>query len=147
MMEVLEKPSVLHTAPAFEFYQRNISRLFFTALLIAGTVESAETAIEDSIDQTLREIVPSLRVAPVAVAAAAVTRAGSFDTHARLLLPEELRAVADLQPDLRLCFVLRSLLGLTACEAAQLIEMRPSEIDRCASSASIRLALRSLHAA
>ena len=81
------------------------------------------------------------------IRAAAAIRARSFDTQARLLLPEELRAVADLQPDLRICFVLRSLLGLTACEAAQLIEMRPSEIDRCASSASIRLALRSLHAA
>jgi hypothetical protein len=147
MMEVLEKPPILDTAPALEFYQRNISRLFFTALLITGTVESAEAAIEDSIDRTRREIVPSLRVASIAVAAAAVTRAGSFDTHARLLLAEELRAVADLQPDLRICFVLRSLLGLTAGEAAQLIEMRPSEIDGRASSASICLALRSLHAA
>ena len=147
MMEVLEKPPVLDTAPSLGFYQRNISWLFFTALLITGTVESAEAAIEDSIDRTRREIVPSLRVASIAVAAAAAIRARSFDTQARLLLPEELRAVADLQPDLRICFVLRSLLGLTAWEAAQLIEMRPSEIDRCASSASIRLALRSLHAA
>ena len=147
MMEVLEKPPVLDTAPSLGFYQRNISRLFFTALLITGTVESAEAAIEDSIDRTRREIVPSLRVASMAVAAAAVTRAGAFDPHARLLLPEELRAVADLQPDLRICFVLRRLAGLTACEAAELIGMRPSEIDRRASSASIRLALRSLHAA
>ena len=135
MMEVLEKPPILDTAPALEFYQRNISRLFFTALLITGTVESAEVAIEDSIDRTRREIVPSLRVASIAVAAAAAIRARSFDTQARLLLPEKLRAVADLQRDLHICFVLRSLLGLTACEVAQLIGMRPCEIDRRASSA------------
>ena len=145
MMEVLEQPPVLDTAPSLEFYQRNISRLFFTALLITGTVESAEVAIEDSIDRTRREIVPSLRVASIAVAAAAAIRARSFDTQARLLLPEELRAVADLQPDLRICFVLRRLAGLTAREAAELIGMRPSEIDRRACTASVRLAQGSLH--
>lgn len=143
MIEVLEKPPVLDAAPSLEVYQRNISRLFFTALLITGTVESAEAAIEDSVDQ----IAPSLRVASIAVAVAAVTRAVPFDPQARLILPEELRAVADLPTDLRLCFVLRNLLGLTASEAAQLIAMRPCEIDWRASSASICLALRSLHAA
>ena len=147
MLEVLDQPSVRDTAAWLDIYQSNCSLLFFTALLITGAVKSAEAAVGDSVDLVDGETVASQRAIMKAVAVAAGTRTSSFDQNARSLLPEELQAVADLRLDLRICFVLRRLIGLTAREAAELMGMRPFEIDCCASRASIHLAQRSSYVA
>ena len=136
--------SVRETLTWLDVYQRDSALLFLTAVLITGAIESAEAAVQDSVN-LVGDLDPDSRAALTAVAAIAVTQTASFDTEARLLLPEELRSVADLPRDLRICFVLRRLAGLTAREAAELIGMRPSEIDRRACNASVRLAQRSLH--
>jgi DNA-directed RNA polymerase specialized sigma24 family protein len=142
MTEVLEMPPATYTATWLDIYKR--PQLFFAALLITGALESA---IEDSMDLVDMETAPRLRAALTNVVTSAVTRIVSFNPEARSLLPEELRAVADLPLDLRVCFVLRRLAGLTALKTAELVGIGPRIVDRRALDASIRLAQGSLHAA
>ena len=57
-------------------------------------------------------------------------------------LPQELTAVLELDPRLRSCFVLRSLIGLPTADCARLLRLLPTEIDECNVIALRRLASR-----
>ena len=154
MTEVLERPPVMDTVTWLDdtvtwldLYKRDCPQLFFAALLITGAVKSAEAAIDESLDLVDMDLAPNSRAVLIAVTQAAIARRGCLNAAARSLLPAELHAVANLPPDLRLCFVLHCLAGLTAHEILALAAMRVSEIEWCALDASIQLAERSLYAA
>jgi hypothetical protein len=147
MIEVLEKPPITDTETWPDIYNSDFPRLFFTALLITGTVESAELAIDESIDLIDAGVAPCSRSALIAVAEASAARHDCFNSDARSLLPADLQAVVDLPEDFRLCFVLRRLAGLTIHETADLVGIQSSEVEPRALDASIRLAERSFYAA
>ena len=147
MTEVLERPPVMDMVTWLDIYKRDCPQLFFTALLITGAVKSAEAAIDESLDLVDMDLAPNSRAVLIAVTQAAMARRGCLNVTARSLLPAELQAVANLPPDLRLCFVLHCLAGLTAHEILGLAATPASEVERCALHASIHLAERSFYAA
>jgi len=128
----------------FDIFQADYCRLFFTALLVTGSSESAEAAIADSLDLIDDETAPSGRAALTAVAAASAARIGEArPAHVgNSSLPKELVAVTKLRPDLRVCFVLRRLVGLTSAETSKLLSLNPPDVERRTIDASVQLARR-----
>ena len=125
-----------------DIFQADYCRLFFTALLVTGSSESAEAALADSLDLIDDETKPSARAALTAVAAASAARIGEGRlAHVRnASLPKELVAVTKLRPDLRVCFVLRRLVGLTSAETSKLLSLNPPDVERRTIDASVQLA-------
>ena len=126
----------------FDIFQADYCRLFFTALLVTGSAESAEAALADSLDLIDDGTTPSARAALAAVAAASTSRIGEARlAHVRhSSLPKELVAVTKLRPDLRVCFVLRRLVGLTSAETSKLLSLNPPDVERRTIDASVQLA-------
>lgn len=123
-------------------YQNDWARLLITAVLMTGSVESAEAAIEESVNLIDAKETPNLSAVFIAVAsaAAACPRNLTVDPWVRSGLPNELKAVADLRADLRVCFVLRRLVGLPKDKAADLLFMRTVDVEQRARAASMQLA-------
>jgi DNA-directed RNA polymerase specialized sigma24 family protein len=141
----MRKANAEPTRPTWlDIFQADYCRLFFTALLVTGSSESAEAALADSLDLIDDETTPSARAALTAVAAASTARIGEGrPTHGRnSSLPKELVAVTKLRPDLRVCFVVRRLVGLTSAETSKLLSLNPPDVERRTIDASVQLARR-----
>lgn len=124
-----------------DIFQDNCSRLLMTAALVTGSFESAEAAIVDSVDFIDQASSPSARAALLAVAASAIrVQDTSTIRDGNRAMPEELNAVVNLRPDLRACFVLRRLAGLTNSETSKLLSMEPPDVEQRTLEASIQLA-------
>jgi DNA-directed RNA polymerase specialized sigma24 family protein len=125
-----------------ESYRQDYARLFVTALLISGSATRAERAIEQSIELLDLDGMPGEREILIAVLRAALAGSGARaavcvrEAH----LPDELRAVLSLDADLRSCFVLRRLVGLTAEETARLTALGASDVQAFTLAAILQLA-------
>lgn len=134
-------PQAIVPVAVCESYRRDYARLFVTALLISGSAARAERAIEQSIELLEFEGVPCEREILIAVIRAALAGGGTLavSTH-EVPLADELRAVLGLDADLRFCFVLRRLVGLTAEEAARLTALGASDVEAFMRAAILQLA-------
>ncbi|HEX4169623.1 MAG TPA: hypothetical protein VHZ55_29520 [Bryobacteraceae bacterium] len=114
---------------------RNIAQMFRTALLLTASVERAETALlqaiqslhpDDSLaDGLLRETVRASTRASVGLP----EQQEEELKQASSMVPCELQHVLRLPRDLRLCFVLRFLVGLSRRVCARLLHVKLSQID------------------
>jgi hypothetical protein len=133
-----------------ELFLTDLNRLFRTALLITGSIESAERALVEAID-LLSEFEPPgglvirdvIRFA-VARSSVGVLRAAECPsdsaTESALILLKELRIVFNLPPGLRCCFVLRTLAGYTSEQVGLLMDIRSEDVETLAQDALVRLA-------
>jgi DNA-directed RNA polymerase specialized sigma24 family protein len=140
MSETLAAPA---RSTWFDIFEADYCRLFFTAVLVTGSFESAEAAIADSLDLLDDQAPPSAHAALTAVAAASTAHVGSnrsLNPGGQRPLPDELVAVTRLRPDLRVCFVLRQLAGLTIAETSKLLSLQPPDVKRRTIDASVQLA-------
>jgi len=112
---------------------RLLDRAFLTAHLLTGSLQQAEEATLDGIDswrpgEEAEEAL--LQNVLNAAARAQVESNGNdpdpFGSH----LPNELKAVLRLAPQLRRCFVLRILAGLPAQACARLLCLHPDVVER-----------------
>ena len=113
-----------------------ISRAFYAAHLLTGSIQQAERAVLEAIDsfdphhgngETL------FRNALQAAVQNAITPMLAADTKSSeavgVCLPAELQAVLDLAPDLRRCFVLRALVGLSRRASALILRLSARRVD------------------
>jgi DNA-directed RNA polymerase specialized sigma24 family protein len=125
-----------------ESYRQNYARLFVTALLISGSAARAERAIEQSIELLEFDGMPDEREILIAVSRAALAAGGTRAAvrTREVHLADELRAVLSLDADLRSCFVLRRLVGLTAEDTARLTALGTSDVEAFTLAAILQLA-------
>ena len=132
------------TPTAAQGLEQTLSRSLISAHLITGTPESAEEAVLRGIDQWNPDDEPEekliLRIMEAAFLRA--VPAPSESTANDSYFKDELKAVLRLEPRLRVCFVLRDLVGLPSQVCAQLLGLLPDEIDEYNVSAMRELALQ-----
>jgi hypothetical protein len=134
-----------------EFFLQDEGALFRTALLITGNIGSAECALKEAIgvlseyeppgDELSREVV-AFAVARCSVGVLQLTKStsDSLSESALALVHNELRPVLDLPPDLRCCFVLRTLTGYSREQVALLMNIHSDEVEVLTQSALVRFA-------
>jgi hypothetical protein len=134
-----------------ELFLQNLSTLFRTSLLITGSVESAECALVEAIG-ILRKFEPAAEVLSREAVAFAVASCSvrvlqlakfasdSVPESALTLVHDDLRTVLELPPDLRCCFVLRSLTGYSREQVGLLMNIKSENVDMLAQNALVRFA-------
>jgi DNA-directed RNA polymerase specialized sigma24 family protein len=120
--------------------ERAIDRAFLTALLLTGSAERAEDAVIEALDlwdeeEEHDELMYAAARAAVASRSESKKLAGEELESAMLLVPAELRGVLRLSSELRQCFVLRILLGLSTRACARALELHVRQVDRCTAAA------------
>jgi len=126
-------------------YEPLLWRPFLAALLLAGNMESAETAVLQSLCglETHPTSTEALLLGSVAAALRMQTESdGGVDGSAEKLrfLPFELRQVLRLPPSPRSCFVLRTLEGWPRETCASMLHIDVEAVDRNAGIAARTLA-------
>jgi DNA-directed RNA polymerase specialized sigma24 family protein len=123
-----------------------ISRAFLTAHLLTANREQAESAVLEAIlhwdlEEGTEEVFLH-RVACAAIQAQVEYESSNAGepAPAELLLPVELQAVLDLSPQLRRCFVLRVLVGLSRQVCARLLDLSVLIVDQYTCAALEHLA-------
>jgi hypothetical protein len=122
-----------------------LSRAFVTALLLTGSVERAETAVSENV--TLFDCEdPSAEALLQGVAESSIPPRGLTSqprpaelARASSVLPFELQRVLRLAPDLRNCFVLRVLSGLSREVCSRVLQLEIHQIDADTCSAILAL--------
>jgi len=117
-----------------------IDRAYLTAHLLAGDRERAENAVLQAIEAWNAERHNEEELFEHVVRAAVRAR-GSADPGGpdASFLPAELRAVVNLPRELRHCFVLRMLAGLSQADCARMLRMSPKRVGQYTCSALKRL--------
>jgi hypothetical protein len=115
--------------------EQSIGRAFLAAHLLTASVENAERAVLEAVaswDPRTDEQETLVRRALYASVARPVSDSSeSAGTEsARSRLPGELQAVFDLSMDLRRCFVLRILAGISAQVCAQWLQLPPRLVNQ-----------------
>jgi len=124
--------------------EHTISKAFLTAHLLTASVEQAERAVTDALASWDRNK-ESLEDLFQAVLDAAVRRQdsgapGSTEPDSGgSLLPTELQTVLALSLELRRCFVLRMLAGLSVAMCARLLQLNPRRVKQYTCAALKRL--------
>jgi DNA-directed RNA polymerase specialized sigma24 family protein len=124
---------------------QSLGRSYRTVLLLAGSAARAEDAMFEAIhamdpDQISEEaLVRGAITAAVTAGRAAPAKRRDSDP-ASSALPPELRRVLRLPTDLRHCFVLRILAGLSREDCAQLLTLSIPAVDERTCDAARRLA-------
>jgi hypothetical protein len=110
---------------------RAIDRVFRVALLLTGSVESAEIAVSQGITALERHRVSGDNLLLETVKFATRRRAGPPEQidQACSILPYELCRVLLIKLDLRHCFVLRVLLGLTRETCVHILHLSARAVD------------------
>ena len=115
-----------------------VARSFRTAYLLTNSAEEAESAVVAGIESWNPEDEPGEALFHK-VMTAALRRRRQWEppvrTAGRVWLPEELRAVLTLAPQIRRCFVLRNLVGMSAKTCAPLLGLLPNQVDEYAGAA------------
>ena len=115
---------------------------FRTALLLAGTMKTAEAAVMDGIGACEDLSHRGLLIEAVRSALRRRTKSAD-DPDALELLPPELRRLFMLQPLSRDCFVLRILVGLSSEVCAGLLDISITEFEDAVCAALNQLPIRS----
>jgi hypothetical protein len=125
-------------------HSMGIARAFHTALLLSGDTDTAERIVLSAVavlcPQRLHAealLVETIRRA-TRCHRAAVEETGAGDSD----LPVELRNVLELDSALRRCFVVRTLLGFSLLDCAQLLRLEPEQVKTRTLAASEWLANR-----
>ena len=111
---------------------RLIERAFLTAHLLTANIHQAEDATLKGLDSWKPEEEPgeALFQHVLDASARAQIQANRPDSDASgSYLPNELKAVLRLSPDLRRCFVLRVLVGLPLLVCARLLRLDSDRVD------------------
>lgn len=124
--------------------RETVQNAFLIGLLLTGSVKQAEDAVMESVDcsdttdlsgeRIFRRVIHSL---------CSTSKRLAWDTindDSAALLPPELRRVLYLPGELRVCFVLRMLIGLTCESCARLLQVDPLEIGSRLHEAVTKLA-------
>lgn len=134
-----------------ELFLNHLNALFRIALLITGNIESAECALIEAISAS-SECEPLTGVLlydsitfAVAQSSLRVLRQGQpvsnpVPESALALVHEELHPVFDLPPDLRCCFVLRTLAGYTREQVGLLMNFQGDAVGILAQTALVQFA-------
>jgi hypothetical protein len=122
-----------------------LNRSFVASLLLTGSAALAEVAILNAIDAIdPKEISNEALFRRVTIAAIAVGSVAARDVHElgepSPALPIELNRVFCLPTDLRQCFVLRILAGLSREDSAHMLCVSPHLLDERAGAAAAELA-------
>jgi hypothetical protein len=112
-----------------------LNKAFLTAVLLSGSVASAEAAVLASI-RLLDDRESLLETAMIEAIAAST----DGDESARALLPVELRRVLDLPMLNRHCYVLRVLVGLRRAGCARILRLEAVRVDEVICAAARMLA-------
>lgn len=127
--------SVCETYETRRSVEHTVSRAFLTAHLLTASVELAETAIQaglaswDSNNGSEEDLFQAVLVAAVGSKVGGTPSSETPDSTG-LFLPGELRSVLDLSLQLRRCFVLRILAGLSVQMCARLLGLHPRHVRR-----------------
>lgn len=127
-----ECPTKLETNGAIE---RIFRRAFLTAQLLTGSMEQAERAVVEAIGSwnpgEESEEILFVNVLNAALRTQSVHgESSSNKPDAGSQLPVELRAVLRLAPELRRCYVLRLLVGLSPQDCGRLLRLHSRRVDR-----------------
>jgi DNA-directed RNA polymerase specialized sigma24 family protein len=121
--------------------EHTISRAFLTAHLLTASTEQAESATMEAIDswdpdeETEEVLFRSVLDAAARAQIEYVPSSSNKCDVAGSYLPAELQAVLRLAPQLRRCFVLRILVGLSPQVCARLLHLPSRRVDRYACAA------------
>ena len=124
--------------------EHTINKAFLTAHLLTGSIAQAESAVTDALASWDKDK-DSLADLFQAVLDAAVRRQdsgapGSTEPDSGgSLLPTELQTVLALSLELRRCFVLRMLAGLSVAMCARLLQLNPRRVKQYTCAALKRL--------
>jgi DNA-directed RNA polymerase specialized sigma24 family protein len=122
--------------------KHTIGRAFLAAHLLTASTEQAESVVveameswdpDDDSDEVLLHLV--LRSALQADTEGVPWNSNDLDS----MLPTELKAVLRLPPQLRHCYVLRTLVGLSRQTSARLLNLHSREVDHYTREALQRL--------
>lgn len=116
---------------------------FWTAWLFSGDASSAELAVLDALDGCQDISRPDFFVG---IVKSAIRRKGTSSSSVGGLqrIPSELRRIISLQSQLRHCFVLRVLLGLSPEICAELLSIAIPELENAAHAAMRELSRASV---
>ena len=135
------------TCAATRSVENTVSRALLTAYLLTASVEQAETAVEAALASWDGDNGSEEGLFQAVLSAAVRSQVGGTTSlekpdSARVFLPSELRTVLDLSWQLRRCFVLRMLVGLSVQMSARLLDLHPRHVRRYTCEALQRLASR-----
>jgi DNA-directed RNA polymerase specialized sigma24 family protein len=126
---------------AESYIERTISRAFLAAHLLTASRQQAESAVMEALDSwdpakdNEEALLPRVLRAAVRAQFGALSSSFNEPVSARVHLPAELRSVLALPPQLRRCFVLRILIGLSQQVCARLLYLRSYEVNQYTSAA------------
>jgi len=113
-----------------------ISRAFRTAHLLTASIQQAESAVLEAIDsfdpdgETEETLFRYVVHAAVRSSVEHILPSASNQSESAMFLPVELQAVLNLPPNLRRCFVLRVLVGLSRQICARLLRLDARRVDQ-----------------
>jgi len=111
-------------------FEQDLSRGFFTTLLLTGNLADAEAALGDAIDAVQPEPASNDSLLRRAVEAAVkLPLVSTRDDLANSRLPPELKRVLSLPAAMRRCFVLRILAATPRDECAELLQIGTDHVD------------------
>jgi hypothetical protein len=119
---------------------------FLAALLITGTTRLAEAAVLAGVESLTFEAEPEEELFQLSMAAAvranrsATTGCGEHGCQTPLPFPAELTNVLRLPVDLRECFVLRVLTGMSRERCAGLLQIEANQVERNVCESALILA-------
>jgi hypothetical protein len=119
-----------------------VHQAFTVALLITGTTEDAEAAVLEGISSVDPADEPRQSLIPRTIVASVEHRKRNTlqkRGHIPTTLARELHAVIDLAPDIRICFVLHTLIGLPGQVCADLLRLEISQIQQRVTAAVLTL--------
>lgn len=116
----------------------SLDEAFLAALLLTGSVERAEAAVLDGIATWDHQSTPATLV--LETVKASVPFASERREHALLILPREMKRVLGLPAQLRCCFVLRTLVGLTPIVCSEILNLDLHVIEEFTQAALHELA-------
>ena len=119
-----------------------LSMSFKAAFLLTADAELAEGVVIEALEKDDNNEISLERLVTRAVLAASLARFPVVrKPHQRFrFLAPQLRSVFNLQDDLRRCFVLRTLVGLSAQKCAVLLNLSPESVNERAGTAAKELA-------
>ena len=127
-------------------FRRTIGKAFLAAHLLTASAERAETALMEAIvawdpeDENEEALFRRVLDAAANDRHSSVAPGAKTGDPAETSLPPELQGVLNLSSQLRRCFVLRTLVGLSRPACARLLDLNGGGVDRYTSEAFESLA-------
>jgi hypothetical protein len=121
-------------------FERTLTRAFNAAHLLTASILQAEAAVLKAIDRFDPSRDTDETLFGYALRSAVQSQPGHQPESTGQPLPKELQAVLNLARELRYCFVLRVLIGMSKQACAQLLGVNVQKVDECTCTAMRLLA-------